>query len=50
MQFKTKADKLDIAKLESTPVNLSKLINVVKNDFVKSTEYGELVKLLILAV
>ena len=44
MQFKTKADKLDIAKLESTPVDLSKLINVVKNDFVKSTEYGELVK------
>ena len=33
--MKSKADKLDIGKLETTPVNLSKLSNVVKNDVVK---------------
>ena len=37
-------DKIDIVKLETTPVDLSKLSNVVKNDVVKKTEYNELVK------
>ena len=41
---KSKIDKLDIAKLETAPVALSKLINLVKNDVVKKTEYDELVK------
>ena len=42
--MKTKVDKLDIGKLETTPVDLGKLSNVVKNDVVKNTEYDELVK------
>ena len=42
--MKSKVDKLDIGKLESTPVDLSKLSNVVRNDVVKKTEYNELVK------
>ena len=29
-RLKSKVDKLDIGKLETTPVDLSKLINVVK--------------------
>ena len=33
--LKTEIDKLDIAKLAPVPVDLSKLSNVVKNDFVK---------------
>ena len=33
--LKSKVDKLDIPKLEATPVDLSKLNNVVKNDVVK---------------
>ena len=42
--LKSKVDKLDIAKLETTPVDLSKLSNVVKNDFVEKIEYNELLK------
>ena len=42
--LKSKVDKLDIGKLETTPVDLRKLSNVVKNDVVKKTEYNELVK------
>ena len=42
--MKSKVDKLDTGKLETTPVDLSKLSNVVKNDVVKKTEYDELVK------
>ena len=42
--MKNKVDKLDIGKLESTPVDLSKLSNVVRNDVVKKTEYNESVK------
>ena len=42
--MKSKVDKLDIGKLETTPVDLSKLSNVVKNDDVKKTEYKDLVK------
>ena len=33
--LKTKVDKLDIDKLKSVPIDLSKLSNVVKNDVVK---------------
>ena len=42
--MKSKVDKLDIGKSETTPVDLSKLSNVVKNDDVKKTEYEDLVK------
>ena len=33
--LKTEVDKLDIGKLTTVPVDLSKLSNVVKNDVVK---------------
>ena len=33
--LKSKVDKLDIGKSETTPIDLSKLSNVVKNDVVK---------------
>ena len=33
--IKTQVDKLDIGKLETVPVDLSKLSNVVKNDVLK---------------
>ena len=42
--LKSKLDKLNIDKLETTPVDLSKLSNVVKTDVVKKAEYDELVK------
>ena len=42
--FKSNLDKWDIGKLETTPVDLSKLTNIVKIDVVKKTEYDELVK------
>ena len=42
--MKSKVNKLDIAKLETTPVGLSKLSDVVKNEVVKKIEYNELVK------
>ena len=42
--MKSKVDKLNIRKSETTSVNLSKLSNVVKNDVVKKTEHNELVK------
>ena len=41
--LKTKVDKLDIDKLATVPVDLSKLSNVVKNDVVKNTDYNKLV-------
>ena len=41
--MKSTVDKLDIGKLETNPVDLGKLSNVVKNDLVKKTEYNELV-------
>ena len=34
----------DIGKLETTPVDLSKLSNVVKNEVVEQTVYDELLK------
>ena len=41
--LKTEVDKLDIDKLASVPVDLSKLSDVVKNDVVKETVYDKLV-------
>ena len=41
--LKTEVDKLEIDKLASVPVDLSKLSDVVKNDVVKKTRYDKLV-------
>ena len=41
--LKTEVDKIDIDKLKTVPIDLSKLSNVVKNDVVKKTEYDKLV-------
>ena len=41
--LQTEVDKLDIDKLVPIPINLRKLSDVVKNDFVKNTEYNKLV-------
>ena len=41
---KSKLDKLDIGKLEKTPVDLSKLSNVVKNDAAKKDIYNAKIK------
>ena len=41
--LKTEADRLDIDKLKTVPVDLAKLSNVVKNYVVKKTEYDKLV-------
>ena len=41
--LKTEVDKLDIDKLATVPVDLSKPSNVVKNDAVKKTVYYKLV-------
>ena len=48
--LKGKVDKLDISKLETTTVYLSKLSDVDKNNIVKETEYDELLKLLKLMI
>ena len=40
---KTEVDKLDIDKLATVPVDLSKLSNVVKNDVVKKNVYDKLI-------
>ena len=37
--LKTEVDKIDADKLETVPVDLAKLSNVVKNDVVIKTEY-----------
>ena len=41
--LKTEVDKLDIDKLVTAPVDLSKLSNVVKNEVLKKTVYDKLV-------
>ena len=41
--LKTGVDKLDIEKLVSVPVDLSKRIDVVKNDVVKKSVHDKLV-------
>ena len=38
--LKTEVDKLDVDKLKTTPTDLAKLTNVVKNDVVKKTDYN----------
>ena len=38
--FKTEVDKIDVDKLKTTPADLAKLSNVVKNDVVKKTDYN----------
>ena len=40
--IKTEVDKLDVGKLVTVPVDLSKLSNVVKNEVVKKTVYDKL--------
>ena len=40
--LKSEIDKLDIGKLETTPVDLSKLSDVVKNEVIKKDKYDEL--------
>ena len=42
--LKSEFDRLDIDKLESTPVDLIKLTNEVKNEVVEKTVYDQLVK------
>ena len=41
--LKTEVDKLDVDKLVSIPVDLSKLSDLLKNDIVKKDEYNKLV-------
>ena len=41
--FKTEVDKIDVDKLKTVPVDLTKLSYVAKNDVVKKTEYDKLV-------
>ena len=38
--LKTEVDKSDVDKLKTTPTDLAKLSNVVKNDVVKKTDYN----------
>ena len=42
--MKSNVDKLDVDKLVTVPVDLSKLSDVIKNDVVKKNECNELVK------
>ena len=41
--LKTEVDKLDIDKLVSIPIDLSKLLDVAQKDVAKKTEYNKLV-------
>ena len=38
--LKTEVDRIDVDKLKTTPTDLAKLSNVVKNDVVKKTDYN----------
>ena len=38
--LKTEVDKIDLDKLKTTPIDLAKLRNGVKNDVVKKTDYN----------
>ena len=38
--LQTKVDKIDVDKLKTTPIDLAKLSNLVKNDVVKKTDYN----------
>ena len=42
--LKTEVDTTYIDKLKTTPIDLAKLSNVVKNELVKKTEYNKLVR------
>ena len=44
--LKSEINKLDTAKLETAPAELSKLSNVVKNVVVEKADYNELAKTL----
>ena len=39
--LKTEVDKIDTDKLKTVPNDLAKLSNVVKNDFVRKTDYNK---------
>ena len=38
--LKTEVDKIDLDKLKTTPIDLDRLSNFVKNDVVKKTDYN----------
>ena len=38
--LKAKVDKIDVDKLKTTPIDLDRLSNLVKNDVVKKTDYN----------
>ena len=38
--LKTEVDKIDVVKLKTTPIDLDRLSNLVKNDVVKKTDYN----------
>ena len=38
--LKTEVDKIDVDKLRTTPIDLDRLSNLVKNDVVKKTDYN----------
>ena len=38
--LKTEIDKIDADKLKTTPIDLDRLSNLVKNDVVKKTDYN----------
>ena len=42
-KLKAEIDKIDVGKVKTVPVDLSKLSNVVNNDVVKKTVYDKLV-------
>ena len=42
--LKSRADKLDVGKWETTPVPSCKLSDIVKNNFVKISEYDKLIE------
>ena len=42
-RLKAEIDKIDVGKLKTVPVDLSKLSNVVNNDVVKKTVYDKLI-------
>ena len=44
VRLKSEIDKLDIGKLETTPADISRVNDVVKNEVLKNTEYDKLVK------
>ena len=40
LALKTEIDKIDVDKLKTTPTDLDRLSNLVKNDVVKKTDYN----------